>query len=85
MSIADIFLILLWIELKFVQSALGSQCDFEGHIDIWGQWQGQCIFFLYRLISQFITPPILESLQISNYRRWQKELPVLEVLRNQYI
>ena len=27
----------------------------------WGQWQGHCIFFLYRLICQFITPSILEG------------------------
>ena len=33
-------------------------CDLEGHLDIWGQWQGQCIFFLYYLICPFITPPI---------------------------
>ena len=37
-------------------------CDLEGHIDIWGQWQGQCIFFLYRLICQFITTPILDRI-----------------------
>ena len=21
-------------------------CDIEGHFDLWGQWQGKCIFFL---------------------------------------
>ena len=28
-SVSDIFLILLWIEPQFFQSALGSLCDFE--------------------------------------------------------
>ena len=68
-SIADIFFILLWIEPQFGQSGLGSPCDFEVISNImwpwrspwhWGQWQGQCIFFLYCLICQIITPWILD-------------------------
>ena len=43
----------------------------------WGQWQGKCIFFFYRLVCPFITPSILDRIT-SNYQLWAliKELPV---------
>ena len=47
-------------------------CDLEGHLDIWGQWQGQCIFFLHRLIYSFITPPFIYQV-ISNVWMWLLE------------
>ena len=34
-------------------------CDIEGHVDLWGQLQGKCIFFRNRWICQFITPSIV--------------------------
>ena len=34
-------------------------CDFGGHLDLLGQEQGQCIFFLYCLICRLIHPQIL--------------------------
>ena len=45
-------------------------CDIEGHFDLWGQWQGKCIFFfiawVFRsLLRQFLT----ELLQIINCGR----------------
>ena len=43
-------------------------CDIEGHVDFWGPLQGQCIFFLYRLICQFL----IESLQILNCGHWKR-------------
>ena len=66
----------LWVVNVTLRSFKISR-DLEGHIDIWGQWQGQCIFFLYRLISQFITPPILDRIT-SNFQLLsvKKELPV---------
>ena len=46
-----------------------------------------CKFFLYRLVCQFITLPILDDNLTSNYQLWslKKELLVDEVLRLQYI
>ena len=47
--------------------------DIEGHFDLWGQWQGKCIFFFiawffHSLLRQFLT----EFLQIINCGRWQR-------------
>ena len=42
-------------------------CELEGHLDLWCQWQGQCIFFLHRLICPFISPPILDHVT-SNFQ-----------------
>ena len=47
-------------------------CDLEGHHDILGQLQVKWIFFLYRLISPFITQFLTESLQIFNGGCWKK-------------
>ena len=67
-------------------------CDLEGHIDIWGQWQGQCIFFLYRLICQFITTPILyritpnfqlSSVKKRNFRFWRYY--VINIFKLEYL
>ena len=44
-------------------------CHLEGHIDLSGQWQGQCIFFLYCFIFRFIPPPILNWVT-SNFQLW---------------
>ena len=57
-------------------------CDIEGHLDLWGQLQDKCIFFLYRLICPFISPSIHGKI-ISNFQLWslKKELPVAWVLR----
>ena len=47
-------------------------CDLEDHLDIWGQWQGQCIFFRYYLVCPFLTPPILDrvtsNIQLSSLK-----------------
>ena len=56
----------LWV-VNVTLRSFKISCDLEGHIDIWGQWQGQCIFFLYRLICQLITPPILDRIT-SNFQ-----------------
>ena len=56
----------LWV-VNVTLRSFKISCDLEGHIDIWGQWQGQCIFFLYRLICQVITPPILDRIT-SNFQ-----------------
>ena len=45
----------LWV-VNVTLRSFEISCDLEGHIYIWGQWQGQCIFFLYRLISQIHNP-----------------------------
>ena len=44
-------------------------CDIEGHFDLCGHWQGKCIFFLYRLICQFITQLILDRIT-PNFQVW---------------
>ena len=68
-----------WV-VNVILRSFKISCDLEGHIDILVQWQGQCIFFLYRLICQFITPPILDritsnfqlsSLKKRNFRFWK--------------
>ena len=64
-STYDLFRV-LWVVNVTLRSFKISR-DLEGHIDIWGQWQGQCIFFLYRLICQVITPPILDRIT-SNFQ-----------------
>ena len=43
-------------------------CDLEGHLDLWGQGQGQRIF-LYCLICRFIPPQILDWVN-SNFQLW---------------
>ena len=50
--------------------------DLDGHHDLWGQFQGKCIFFLYRFISYYITQFSDESLPIFNDCLWKKELQV---------
>ena len=59
-------------------------CDLQGHLDIWSQCQGQCIYFLYRLNCSFITPPILDRVT-SSFHLWslKKELPLYDVKRHQ--
>ena len=60
-------------------------CDIEGHVDLCGQLQSKCIFFLYRLICQFITPSILDGITPNfQMRSLKKGLPVVMVLRHQY-
>ena len=52
-------------EISIVHITLRSykiSCDLEGHLDILGRLQGKWIIFLYRLISPFITPSILDRL-----------------------
>ena len=44
-------------------------CEIEGHVDLWSQLHGKCIFFLYRLICQFITPSILDQIT-PNFQVW---------------
>ena len=44
-------------------------CEIEGHVDLWSQLKGKCIFFLYRLICQFITQAILDRIT-SNFQVW---------------
>ena len=60
-------------------------CDIEGHVDLWGQLQGKCIFFRNRWICQFITPSIVYQIT-SNFQEWSLKtgLPVVKVLRHQY-
>ena len=60
-------------------------CDIEGHVDLWGQLQGKCIFFRNRWICQFITPSIVYQIT-SNFQVWSLKigLPVVKVLRHQY-
>ena len=41
----------------------------EGHVDLWRQLQGKCIFFLYRLICLFITQSILDRFT-PNFQVW---------------
>ena len=61
------FLFYVWLshnlvkEIWVVHMTLRSykiSCDIEGHVDLWGQLQGKCIFFRNRWICQFITPSI---------------------------
>ena len=77
-SIADIFLILRWIKSQFVKEiwvvhmtlrSYKISCEIEGHVDLWSQLQGKCIFFLYRLICQFITQSILDRIT-PNFQVW---------------
>ena len=64
----------LWVVHVTLRSYKIS-CDLEGHLDIWGQWQGQCqcIFFLYYLVCPFLTPPILDrvtsNIQLSSLKK----------------
>ena len=44
-------------------------CKIEGHDDHWSQLKGKCIFFLYRLICQFITQSILDRIT-PNFQVW---------------
>ena len=44
-------------------------CEIEGHVDLWSQLQRKCIFFLYRLICQFITQSILDRIT-PNFQVW---------------
>ena len=44
-------------------------CEIDGHVDLWSQLQGKCIFFLYRLISQFINQSILGRIT-PNFQMW---------------
>ena len=44
-------------------------CEIEGHVDLWRQLQGKCIFFLYRLICLFITQSILDRFT-PNFQVW---------------
>ena len=44
-------------------------CEIEGHVDLWRQLQGKCIFFLYRLICLFITESILNRFT-PNFQVW---------------
>ena len=44
-------------------------CDFEGHLDLWGQLQGKCILFLSRLVCQFTIPSILCGITLS-FKLW---------------
>ena len=44
-------------------------CEIEGHLDLWSQLKGKCIFFLYRLICQFITQSILDRIT-PNFQVW---------------
>ena len=44
-------------------------CEIEGHVDLWNQLQCKCIFFLYRLICQFITQSILDRIT-PNFQVW---------------
>ena len=59
-------------EIWVVHMTLNSYkiaCAIEGYVDLWGQLQGKCIFFLYRLICQCITPSILDRIT-SNLQLW---------------
>ena len=59
--------------------------DIEGHVDLWGQLQGKCIFFRNRWICQFITPSIVYQIT-SKFQVWSLKtgLSVVKVLRHQY-
>ena len=46
--------------------------DLQGHLELWGQLQGDCIFILYRSIWQFITQFLTESIEIFNCGRWKR-------------
>ena len=51
--------------------------DLECHIELLVQWQGKCIFLLYRLVCPFISPSILDRITL-DFQLWslKKELPV---------
>ena len=55
-------------------------CYVEGHDDLWGQLQGKCVFFLYRLIRQFISPSITPNFQVWSLKKGH----VVIALRLQY-
>ena len=61
----NLFRVLLVVNVTL--RSFNISCDLEGHTDIWGQLQGQCIFFLYRLICQFINPRIVDRIT-SNFQ-----------------
>ena len=44
-------------------------CEIEGHVDRWSRLQCKSIFFLYRLICQFITQSILDRIT-PNFQVW---------------
>ena len=75
LSIADISLILRWIEPQFGHRSGYSMvsfkisCDLECHIELLDQWQGKCIFHLYRLVCPFISPSILDRITL-NFQLW---------------
>ena len=60
-------------------------CDIKGHVELSGQLQGKCVFFLYRLICQFITPSIFDQ-STPNFQVWSLKngLPVAKVLCHHY-
>ena len=73
LSIADISLIIRWIESQIGHRDLDSpynlyvilkSCDLEGHLDLCGQLQGKWIFYLFRLIFPFIAPSILDQITL---------------------
>ena len=60
-------------------------CEIEGDVDLWSQLQDKCIFFLDRLICQFITQSILDRIN-PNFQVWslKRSRSVVKVLRHQY-
>ena len=60
-------------EDRVVHGVIKKLCDVEGHFDLWGQWQGNCIiffiaWFVRSLLHQFLT----DFLQIINCGRLQR-------------
>ena len=60
-------------------------CEIEGHVDLWSQLQGKCIFLLYRLICQFITQSIIDRIT-PNFKVWSLKAKekYRGMLRHQY-
>ena len=58
----------IWVSHMTLRSYKLS-CEIEGHVDLWSQLKGKCIFFLYRLICQFITQSILDRFT-PNFQVW---------------
>ena len=56
----------IWVVHMTLRSYIIS-CEIEDHVDLRGQLQGKYILFLYRLVCQFITPPILDRVT-SNFQ-----------------
>ena len=58
----------IWV-VQMTWRSYKISCEIEGHVDLWSQLQGKCIFFLYRLICQFMTQSILDRIT-PNFQVW---------------